>query len=46
MLSEIIARDVALFYFVLKGACGNGLNTWNVREICFEAIPVKDMGLV
>ena len=22
MLSEIIARDVALFYFVLKGACG------------------------
>ena len=24
---------------------GNGLKTWNVREVCFEDIPVQDMGL-
>ena len=24
---------------------GNGLKTWNVKEVCFEAIPVKNMGL-
>ena len=43
MLREVIARvHHTVFVLVLKGAIGNGFRTWNVSEVCSEAIPGKD----
>ena len=31
-------------FLCLKVSVGNGLRTWNVSEVCSEAIPGKDGG--